>query len=101
MGRAQAPDALISGATVRRSLLFTNVKVDIGSVVEDSAILPGCVIGRNVTLKRVIIDKQCMIPDGMTVGVDPEADRRRFHVTPAGITLVTPDMLGQNFHSNP
>jgi glucose-1-phosphate adenylyltransferase len=100
--RGMAVDSLvsggcvISGATVRRSLLFTNVRVDIGSVVEDSAILPNTVLGRNVTVKRAIVDKQCVLADGMTVGVDAEADRKRFNVTPNGITLVTPDMLGQN-----
>ncbi len=87
---------VVSGATVRRSLLFTNVRVDVGSVIEDSAILPNTVIGRNVTVRRAIVDKQCVLADGMTVGVDVEADRKRFHVTPNGITLVTPDMLGQN-----
>ncbi len=102
--RGMAVDSLvsggcvISGATVRRSLLFTDVRVDSGSVVEDSAILSNTRIGRNVTLKRVIVDKQCVIPDGMQVGVDHEADRQRFNVTPGGITLVTPDMLGQNDH---
>ncbi|MDQ6618180.1 MAG: glucose-1-phosphate adenylyltransferase [Pseudomonadota bacterium] len=89
---------LISGATVRRSLLFTNVRVDSGSVVEDSAILPNTRIGRNVTLKRVIVDKECVLPDGMTVGVDPEADRKRFNVSAGGVTLITADMLGQNDH---
>ncbi len=90
--------ASISGATVRHSLLFSDVRVDDGSLVEDSAILPNTRIGRNVTLKRVILDKLCVIPDGMSVGVDRDADRQRFHVTEGGITLVTPDMLGQNDH---
>ncbi len=102
--RGMAVDSLVSGgcvvsgATVRRSLLFTNVRVESGSLVEDSAILPGTSIGRDVTLKRVIVDKQCVIPDGMKVGVDHDADRQRFNVTPGGITLITPDMLGQNDH---
>ena len=100
--RGMAVDSLvsggcvISGATVRRSLLFTNVRVDVGSVIEDSAILPNTTIGRNVTLKRVVVDKQCVLPDGMTVGLDHDADRQRFNVTAGGITLITPEMLGQN-----
>ena len=89
---------VISGATVRRSLLFTNVHVDSGTIVEDSAILPNTRIGRNVRLSRVIVDKQCVLPDGMSVGFDHDEDRRRFNVTDSGVTLVTPDMLGQNDH---
>ena len=89
---------VISGATVRRSLLFTNVRVDSGSLVEDSAILPNTRIGRDVHLSRVIVDKQCVIEDGMVVGMDHAADRKRFNVSPGGITLITPDMLGQNDH---
>jgi len=89
---------VISGATVRRSLLFTNVHVDSGSIVEDSAILPNTRIGRNVRLSRVIVDKQCVLADGMSVGFDHDEDRRRFNVTDSGVTLVTPDMLGQNDH---
>ncbi len=100
--RGMAVDSLVSGgcvvsgATVRRSLLFTNVRVDIGSVIEDSAILPNTTIGRNVTLKRVVVDKQCVLRDGMSVGLDHDADRQRFNVTAGGITLITPEMLGQN-----
>ena len=42
--------------------------------------------------------KKCVLGDGMTVGVDHEGDRKRFNVTDSGVTLVTPDMLGQNDH---
>ncbi|MEW6562020.1 MAG: glucose-1-phosphate adenylyltransferase [Pseudomonadota bacterium] len=89
---------IISGATVRRSLLFSNVRVNSFSSVEDSVILPNVTIGRNVTLKRVVVDKNCVIPEGMVVGVDREEDEKRFFVTSKGVTLVTPDMLGQDVH---
>jgi glucose-1-phosphate adenylyltransferase len=46
-------------------------------------------------IKRCIIDKYCRIPEGMAIGVNPEEDRKRFHVSPKGITLVTAEMLGQ------
>ena len=55
----------------------------------------GADIGRHAVLKRCVVDKQCRIPEGMQIGVDPEADRQRFHVSPKGITLVTAEMLGQ------
>jgi glucose-1-phosphate adenylyltransferase len=87
---------LISGSTVRRSLLFSNVHVHSYSNVEDSVILPNVEIGRNVRLKRVVVDKNCVIPEGLTVGYDLEEDRRRFYVTDKGITLITPEMLGQS-----
>jgi len=102
--RGHAMDALVSGgcivsgAVVRRSLLSTNVRVERHSVIEDSVILPHVEIGRNVTIKRAIIDKFCRIPDGFTVGVDRDADAQRFHVTSTGITLITPEMLGQFIH---
>ncbi len=89
---------IISGATVRRSLLFSSVRVEAGSNIEDSVILPSVQVGRNVSLKRAIIDRRCRIPDGLTIGADREADQRRFHVTRGGITLVTPEMLGQRLH---
>jgi glucose-1-phosphate adenylyltransferase len=46
-----------------------------------------------VTLRRTIIDKQCVLPDGFEAGVDPVRDRARFNVTERGIVLVTPEML--------
>ncbi len=61
-------------------------------------ILPKVDIGRYVTLKRVVVDKGARIPDGMEIGVNPELDRKRFYVSEKGITLVTPDMLGQSLH---
>jgi glucose-1-phosphate adenylyltransferase len=90
---------IISGSTVRRSLLFSNVRIDSRCTIEDSVLLPKVHIGNHVTLKRVIVDKCCKIPDGLEVGIDPEADRKRFHVSPNGITLITPEMLGQKVHS--
>jgi glucose-1-phosphate adenylyltransferase len=86
---------IISGSTVRRSLLFSNVHVHSFSNIEDSVILPNVDIGRNVRFKKVVVDKNCVIPDGLTVGFDPEEDRKRFYVTDNGITLITPEMLGQ------
>ncbi|MBK9133387.1 MAG: glucose-1-phosphate adenylyltransferase [Betaproteobacteria bacterium] len=88
--------AIVSGATVRRSILFSNARVGDGSVVEDSVVLPNVVIGRGVRLARTVIDKHCRVPDGFKAGFDAERDRARgLHVTTGGITLVTPQMLGQ------
>jgi glucose-1-phosphate adenylyltransferase len=84
---------IVSGATVRRSILFNGVTVADGSLVEDAVVLSNVSIGRNVVLRRVIVDRRCVLPDGFTAGVDLARDRQRFHVTERGICLVTPDML--------
>ncbi|MEK7733907.1 MAG: glucose-1-phosphate adenylyltransferase, partial [Pseudomonadota bacterium] len=89
---------IISGATVRRSLLFSNVRVNSYSTVEDSVILPNVYVGRYCEIYRAIIDKGCRLPDGTIIGQDSIADAKRFHVTENGITLVTPEMLGQELH---
>jgi len=86
---------IVSGAAVRRSVLFSKVRVGEGSQVEDSVVLPNVTIGRDVRLRRTVVDKHCVLPDGFQAGVDPEADRARFHVTARGVTLITPAMLGQ------
>jgi glucose-1-phosphate adenylyltransferase len=87
---------IVSGASVRRSILFYNGRVGEGSVVEDSVVLPNVTMGRGVTLRRTIVDKHCVLPDGFTAGVDAAHDCARFHVTARGITLVTPEMLGRS-----
>jgi glucose-1-phosphate adenylyltransferase len=91
-----AGGCIISGATVRRSILFSKVRLAEDSLVEDSLLLPNVVAGARVQLQRVIVDKHCVLPDGFSAGLDPAADRQRgFHVTPGGVTLVTPEMIGQ------
>lgn len=89
---------VISGALVKRSLLFTNVRVNSYAHVEDSVILPGVDIGRYCKIRRAILDKDCRIPKNTVIGYDPEEDKERFYVSPQGIVLVTPDMLGQVIH---
>jgi len=95
-----AGGCIISGASVKRSLLFSSVNVHSWARVEDSVILPGVDIGRHAVLKRCVVDKQCRIPPGMVIGVNPDEDRQRFHVSPKGITLVTAEMLGQGAAAN-
>ena len=66
--------------------------------IEDSVILPNVDIARNVHLRKVVIDKHCRIPEGMRIGFDTREDRKRFHVSDKGVTLVTPEMLDQRVH---
>ncbi len=99
--RGMAVDSMVSGGCVisggylRHSLLFSNVKVSSYTQITDSVILPNVNIGRNCEIHKAVIDKGCTIPSDMKIGVDLEEDRRRFHVSPGGVVLVTPDMLGQ------
>lgn len=99
--RGQAVDSMVSGgcivsgATVRRSMLFSGVHVHSYATIEDSMILPNVQVGRHCVLKKCIIDKNCVLPEGTVIGVDQEQDKKRFRVTDSGITLVTKEMLGQ------
>ena len=93
-----AGGCIISGSAVQRSVLFSNVRVHDYATVEDCVILPNVDIGRGAVLRRVVVDKHCKVPAELIVGLDPEADRRRFSMTPLGVTLVVPEMLGQHVH---
>ena len=89
---------IISGASIRRSLLFSNVRVSSHTMIEDSVILPDVHIGEHVRLRKVVVDKRARVPDGLEVGYDQRKDKQRFHVTDNGVTLVTAEMLGQEVH---
>lgn len=88
---------LISGATLRRSLLFSNVRLNSYSLVQESVVLPDVNVGRHCSIHRAIIDRGCRIPEGTIIGKNAEEDAKRFRVTPKGIVLVTPEMIGQDF----
>jgi glucose-1-phosphate adenylyltransferase len=89
---------IISGATVRRSLLFSNVRVEVNAQLEDAVVLPNVEVASGCRLRRVVVDKNCRIPTNTVIGYDPAKDAERFYVTPGGIVLVTPEMLGQEIH---
>ncbi len=89
---------IISGSQVRHSLLFSDVKVHSFCKIDDAVILPDVIIGRHCRIKKAVIDKGCQIPEGMVIGEDFEEDAKRFLVTKRGVTLVTPEMLGQELH---
>lgn len=87
---------IVSGANLRRSLLFSNVKVNCYTDIEQSIILPDVSIGRRCKIRKAIIDRGCVIPEGMEIGVDNEQDKANgFRVTAKGVVLVTRGMLGQ------
>jgi len=91
-----AGGCIVSGAQVRRSVLFHGVRVHSYSQVEDSILLPEVQVGRHCVLKKCIVDRECVLPEGTQIGVDAAQDRARFYVTASGLTLVTRTMLGQD-----
>jgi len=96
--RGMAIESVVSGGcivsgNVHRSVLFSSVRVHSYSVVSCSVLLPGVQVGRHARIHRAVLDRDCVIPDGMVIGEDPAADAERFVVSEGGITLVTRDML--------
>lgn len=88
---------IISGSCIRKSLLFSNVRIHSYSEIEQAVVLPDVEISRHCKLRKVIIDRGCTIPEGMVIGHDKADDiRRGFRVTEKGVTLVTREMLGQS-----
>jgi glucose-1-phosphate adenylyltransferase len=90
---------VISGSVVRHSLLFSNVRVNSYALVEDSVVLPDVKIGRRCRIRRAVIDRFCDIAEGTVIGYDAAMDRAAgFYVTEQGVTLVSPEMLGQDIN---
>ncbi|HEY8157435.1 MAG TPA: glucose-1-phosphate adenylyltransferase [Methylobacter sp.] len=89
---------VISGAKVRHSLLFSNVRVNSYTTLQDTIVLPQVNIGRHCRITKAIIEKGCEIPESTVIGENRAEDEKRFHVSPGGVVLVTPDMLGQKRH---
>jgi len=84
---------IISGAALRRTLLFTGVRVNSYTHMDEAVVLPYVNIGRHAVLKRVVIDRGVEIPERLVVGEDPELDAKRFRRTSKGICLITQPMI--------
>lgn len=80
--------SILSGCTVRNSVIGRNVKIHSFAEVTDSIILDNVEIGRNARIHKAIIDKNVRVPDHATIGVDADADKRDFFVSPSGIVIV-------------
>ena len=86
---------IVSGSVLRRTLLFSDVRVNSFSTIEEAVVLPFVKIERNVRLKKVVIDRGVRIPQGLVVGEDPELDARRFRRTDKGVCLITQTMINK------
>jgi len=88
-----AGDCIVSGSHVHRSLLFSGVRANSYSTLEEAVVLPYCQIGRGARLRRVVLDRGVNIPAGLVVGEDAEQDAARFRRTENGVCLVTQAMF--------
>lgn len=83
-----APGSIISGATVRNSVVSTDVHVEEGATVEGSVLLPGVRVGRGAVVRHAILDKNVYVSDGEIIGVDNARDEARFKISPGGVVVV-------------
>ena len=81
--------SIISGSVVRNSVLSQDVRVNSYADVDSSIIFAHVNIGRHCRIRRAIIDRDVQIPEGTVIGYDPVEDKRRYFVTPSGLTIVT------------
>src|SRR5436190_4847273 len=84
---------VISGATVRGSLLFSNCRINSHARTSGAVLLPDVEVGRRARLNRVVVDRGCYIPEDLVIGEDPELDATRFYRSEQGVVLVNADML--------
>ncbi|PYT07552.1 MAG: glucose-1-phosphate adenylyltransferase [Acidobacteria bacterium] len=84
---------IISGGRVERSILSPWVRVSSFSHVADSILMDGVNVGRHANIQRAIVDKGVHVPEGFTIGIDPEQDSARFTVSPGGIVVVPKGMV--------
>ena len=91
---------IISGSQLKKTLLFSNVRVHSYSNIEESVLLPGVVINRHCKIRRAIIDRGCNIPEGTVIGFNSDQDKANgFRISSNGIVLVTRSMLREPLES--
>ncbi len=82
---------IISGGLVDHSVVAFDVRVGHGAEVTDSVLLPGCSVGRGAIVRRAILDKGVVVPDGARIGVDLARDAELYTISEGGVAV-----LGKN-----
>lgn len=90
-----ADGCIVSGSTVRRSVLSSSIRVNSYACLEGAVLLPHVVVGRGARLSNVVVDRGCEVPAGLVVGENAGEDASRFFRTAGGVTLVTRDALAR------
>jgi glucose-1-phosphate adenylyltransferase len=80
--------SIVAGATIRQSVVFPDVAALGGAYVEGSVLMPGARIGPGAVVRRAILDKNVVVPEGAHIGVEPELDKQRYHVSEGGVTVL-------------
>ena len=86
---------IISGSRVANSVLFSRVRINSYCAIDGAVLLPGVEVKRHARLTKVVVDRGCVIPEGIVIGENPADDERRFLRTEGGVTLVTQERLGR------
>ena len=81
-------DTIVAGATVRHSVLASNVRLAAGAYVEGAVLMEGVQIGRGAVVRKAILDKDVVVPEGAHIGLEPELDRQRYHVSEGGVIVL-------------
>ncbi|MCX8517623.1 MAG: glucose-1-phosphate adenylyltransferase, partial [Rhodoferax sp.] len=84
---------IVSGSIVSNSVLFSSVRVHSFCTIDQAVLLPEVTVGRGCRLSRVVVDRGCVLPDGLVVGEDAHSDAQRFERTDNGVVLITREML--------
>jgi glucose-1-phosphate adenylyltransferase len=86
---------IVSGSVVSNSVLFSSVRVHSYCTIDQAVLLPEVTIGRGCRLSKIVVDRGCVLPDGLVIGEDAALDAERFERSENGVVLVTRDMLSR------
>jgi glucose-1-phosphate adenylyltransferase len=86
---------IVSGSVVSNSVLFSSVRVHSYCTIDQAVLLPEVTIGRGCRLSKIVVDRGCVLPEGLVIGEDAALDAERFERSENGVVLVTRDMLSR------